>query len=371
MEFDLSWAIANKIPRWEMPTNQLIHVLLFVMPCLLVQVVQDDGKWHWIEGKWQHSTQIAKWSSSSPITPNRRSALLEHVRKTQVEALENRTQARVKELLQGATMSPQGGGAPESVTRSAIKLSPAESVKRGSDVTNLPNTEVRRNVTQRRSRGRARDEGEQAPLESLLSRRPRSRSKDRRYSVESSGETADCERQDWRSAGARFQPSGAPRMAYQTVPYSMYDPDQGLRINLDRVTPRSEKGAEKVWEDQEETRDLGDTSHARSYPAYRVPSSTGVSEGVVRPHGFQPPRNPTMPFLKEYIPRKLDNPELHDFLVEKWYERQVAVRGLGDALAEDDLERYCLGIKYLDIQKIISRYVLFLKLECNFMDLDL
>lgn len=279
-------------------------------------------------------------SSSSPITPNRRSALLEHVRKTQVEALENRTQVRVKELLQGATMSPQVGGASELMSRSAIKLSPAESVKRESDVTNLPNTEVRRNVTQRRSRGRARDDGEQAPSESLLNRRPRSRSKDRRYSLESSGKPADCERQDWRSAGARFQPSGASRVAYQTVPYSMYDPNQGLRINLDRVTPRSEKGAEKVWEDKEETRDLGDTSHSRSHPAYRVPSSTGVSEGVARPHGFQPPRNPTMPFLKEYIPSKLDNPGLYDFLMGKWYERQEAVRGLGDALADDDLERY-------------------------------
>ena len=294
-------------------------------------------------------SEQSQGSSSSPQSPNRRSELLDHVRRTQLEALENRTQERVKELLQGATMSPQVGSARESMrTRSAVKLSPSESMKQDSGSVNVPNTAIRRNVTQRRSRGRAKDEGDQAPSLGLLDRRPRSRSKDRRYSVESQGELADCERQDWRSAGARFQPSGAPKTTYQVVPYSMYDPDQGLRINLDRATPRLEKGAEKVWEDREETRDLRDTSNVRSHLAYRVPSSTGVSEGVARPYGFQPPRNPTTPFRKEFIPHKQDNPEIHEFLLNKWYERQEAVRGLGDALAEDDLDRYDMLQKIID-----------------------
>jgi hypothetical protein len=51
----------------------------------------------------------------------------------------------------------------------------------------MPGTAVRKNITQRRLRGRAKDDGETAPRASLLARRPRSRSKDRRYSIESIG----------------------------------------------------------------------------------------------------------------------------------------------------------------------------------------
>jgi hypothetical protein len=51
----------------------------------------------------------------------------------------------------------------------------------------VPESAVRKNITQRRSRGKTKDEGNIAPDASMISRRPRSRSKDRRYSIESVG----------------------------------------------------------------------------------------------------------------------------------------------------------------------------------------
>jgi hypothetical protein len=51
----------------------------------------------------------------------------------------------------------------------------------------LSSTAARKTITQRRSRDRGMNGGYLVPNPNLLSRRPRSRSKDRRYSIESEG----------------------------------------------------------------------------------------------------------------------------------------------------------------------------------------
>jgi hypothetical protein len=51
-------------------------------------------------------------------------------------------------------------------------------------------------------------------------------------------------------------------------------------------------------------------------------------------------RDTTAPFLKESIPALEIHPVLHQALTKLWYERQEAVRGMGDALAQDDAERF-------------------------------
>jgi hypothetical protein len=75
--------------------------------------------------------------------------------------------------------------------------------------------------------------------------------------------------------------------------------------------------------------------------ANRVSSSTKehaplASSGSQRSYQLES----TAPFLRENIPPEREHPELFRFLTQKWYERQEAVRGLGNALADDELERY-------------------------------
>jgi hypothetical protein len=80
---------------------------------------------------------------------------------------------------------------------------------------------------------------------------------------------------------------------------------------------------------------------SKSHLAYRVPSSTSEPKIPTKPRGF--PKfhpDPTAPFLRDFIPSEEEHPELHKSLTQKWYERQEAVRGLGDALGDDDADRY-------------------------------
>jgi hypothetical protein len=85
-----------------------------------------------------------------------------------------------------------------------------------------PATAARRNITHRRPRDRARATGDSSPDPELLSRRPRLRSKDRRYSMEYDAIVEDCERQDWRATSARFQPQQQPAPAKSTIHLSPF-----------------------------------------------------------------------------------------------------------------------------------------------------
>ena len=165
--------------------------------------------------------------SSSQSEEGSRSPSLDYARRTQVEAMERRTAKRIDELLAGgsagrkaqtATVSPSiARSARDSPLLDAVRQTHHEALahrtamrmedlrKEGlasvspplyDEAVRLPSTSpsgslkveqlsMKRNVTQRRSRGRVSDDGSTALKSSLLSRRPRSRSKDRRYSLES------------------------------------------------------------------------------------------------------------------------------------------------------------------------------------------
>ncbi len=151
---------------------------------------------------------------SSPGQTSSRSLSLDQIRRTQIEAMEGRAARRVGELLgdevdfvRGRQTSPEalmksskgfgdigqnrtvkrdeeprgaGSRTPPSY-EAATRLSSAPSLGSSGLITG---SSMKRNITQRRSRGRVSDDGSTAPKSSLLSRRPRSRSKDRRYSID-------------------------------------------------------------------------------------------------------------------------------------------------------------------------------------------
>ena len=120
--------------------------------------------------------------------------------------MESRTARRIETLLEGppesngreksgdnATMSSkvERGSPLLDAVRQGHRSPPgyveATAMARNTELTFLSQNSIgKRNITQRRSRGRSsRDDGTRAPDPALLARRPRSRSKDRRYSVES------------------------------------------------------------------------------------------------------------------------------------------------------------------------------------------
>ena len=175
----------------------------------------------------KESALVNMKSSSQSNEEGSRSPSLDYARRTQVEAMERRTAKRVDELLAGGsagrkeqtvTVSPsKARSARDSPLLDAVRQTHHEALahrtamrmedlrKEGlaslspplyDEAVRLPSTSpsgslnlveqlsMKRNVTQRRSRGRVSDDGSTALKSSLLSRRPRSRSKDRRYSME-------------------------------------------------------------------------------------------------------------------------------------------------------------------------------------------
>ena len=167
-------------------------------------------------------------SSPSNDKSSRSSPSLDYARRTQTEAMESRTARRGDELLEGGSAFGRKGQTSvisPSVARSmrgsplldAVRQTHHEALAHRTtkriedlreevltrvspphydDAVRLPTVSPRgtpaliansmkRNITQRRSRGRVSDDGSTAPISLLLSRRPRSRFKDRRYSLES------------------------------------------------------------------------------------------------------------------------------------------------------------------------------------------
>ena len=196
-----------------------------------------DARQPTVGSKDKNSPEDIRRKSGSP--------LLDYVKRTQIEALAHRTAARVEELGVGASQwggernSPfrfeeggldnafsddrgYGDSSPPTYQR-AVGMpfeSRTDELSRAADGSNgrfegesslVPESAVRRNITQRRSRGRTKDDGLLVPDASVISRRPRSRSKDRRYSLESVGvwsppEQQLSEGQDWRPATAVVKP---------------------------------------------------------------------------------------------------------------------------------------------------------------------
>jgi hypothetical protein len=115
-----------------------------------------------------------------------------------------------------------------------------------SDATVVPATAIRRNVTQRRSRGKERDEGDRAPDPALLNRRPRSRSKD---SLEPTGGEHECECQDWRATRALVPPSRTSPSTYQGTPRGF--PAEGYSAGVSSSSSPRPKvvGLQSQWGD--------------------------------------------------------------------------------------------------------------------------
>jgi hypothetical protein len=162
----------------------------------------------------------------------------------------------------------------------------------------MPATTARVNITQRRSRGKAKDEGDTAPSASLLARKSRSREEDRRYSIESAQGEIDGERQHWRSATARHKPAVFTGGAYPQSTLPVMNPESGFEDQDCREIIRLCIQRALTWDQDQMSKERH-----------------GLSASLIRR-------------LKEYIPSIRSNPALHQSLTQLWYERQDAMRGL-------------------------------------------
>jgi hypothetical protein len=160
--------------------------------------------------------------------------------------------------------------------------------------------------------------------------------------LESTGIEAACENQDWRHTSARFQPPQTSDGTCQVFPYSATDPDQGYRFRRGHSASSSSPENEGKRIEFDDRENIEETGKDLPHLAYRVPSSTNVREVPTSPSWpFSLSRLDTAaPFLQEFIPAQDFHPELHQTLTRLWYDRQEAVRELGDALGKDDSARY-------------------------------
>jgi hypothetical protein len=188
----------------------------------------------------------------------------------------------------------------------------------------VPESVMRRNITQRRSRGKVKDEDDQAPDTSRVSRQPRSRSKDRRYSVKSTGVLHRPERsftgmQDVRPARAMVQPK---------VPASstrIYDLSHSTSYHHPDDTRRS----------VEEHEGLQRPGPQNTLPFAHVPHDP-------HDHGESKESEDGMNtiFMKHFIPEEDDHPQLRDHLLQLWEQRQSMAVAMNVALFEDDIEEF-------------------------------
>ncbi len=126
-------------------------------------------------------------------------------------------------------------------------------------------------------------------------------------------------------------------------PYSATtDLDQGFRFRREHSASSSSPENEGKRIEFDDRENIEETGKDLPHLAYRVPSSTNVREVPTSPSWpFSLSRLDTAaPFLREFIPAQDAHPNLHQTLTRLWYDRQEAVRELGDALGRDDSTRY-------------------------------
>jgi hypothetical protein len=135
-------------------------------------------------------------SSASSPRQMRDSPLLAHARRTQIDAQAGRTSARVRELMQINASTTQFDEEPAEPPNSGVVENPGY-------VPMFTGSPMRSAMS-----NRGTIEGDVPSKSLLLSRRPRSRSKDWRYTLESEGlnQVTDSERQDWHSVSTRATP---------------------------------------------------------------------------------------------------------------------------------------------------------------------
>ena len=302
-----------------------------------------------VESKVRTSPNDTRRSSGSP--------LLDYVKRTQMEALAHRTAARVEEI--GVDASQRGGGSNspfrfdggdrENVFgegREYGDLSPPpyqravgmpfepriDELSRAVGGTNggyeneslrVPESAVRRNITQRRSRGRTKDEGILVPDASVVSRRPRSRSKDRRYSLESVGvwsppEQSTTEWQDWRPATAVVKPKSHDTLT------SVHD--------LSQSATHHHQG--EARQDMKEHEHVQRSSQKKSMNGKNVWEEEHIAELVKGEQII------TEVFSKQLIPDEEENPQLRACLLLLWDQRQATAVAMNASLFDDDMAEY-------------------------------
>lgn len=272
------------------------------------RTMHSDGKTERAT-RQQFSSSAAGERSVRRYTGHSTSPVLEHTKQNLKDAQAQRTANRITEL-----NSPENGGH-----------------------LGIPGTAARQNVTLRRSKGRSSefpDFGSRSP-DAILKRRSNARPKDKRYSMESEV--------DFRSATAKiYQRRHREEFegTYQTIPYSQYDPDHGLR-HADGRPARSSSGP---------TLSLGRRERSDDEGKFMSPAEGDFLQNPVTPpdkkgRGEEIGNKDTRPyvddsafeiFLRRNIPSEAEDPELHEALTKLWQLRQEASHQLVKALSEDE-----------------------------------
>ena len=153
-------------------------------------------------GKSPEKSQVLSKEKSTPSVSRTSSGspLLEYVRRSQTEAMASRTAQRISEINAVSNQGKVDGDSSQvnfyesdeddlvaTILEDRTHRSPpsyldaigASSNIREAEFSRVPESAMRRNITQRRSRGKVKDDSLLAPDASMVSRRPRSRSKDR------------------------------------------------------------------------------------------------------------------------------------------------------------------------------------------------
>ena len=270
-------------------------------------------------------------ASSSASRKGAGSPILEYVKRTQTEAMEMRTAHRIMEIDTGSSkFQVDGDFAPiefddaedvalidDKIHRSPPSYQEASSALKTDEFTRVPESALRRNITQRRSRSKSKDEGMLAPEASMMSRRPRTRSKDRRYSMESTG--IRNPKQDSRPATAVVPPkSGAlsTRIPALSHPESDHHDDE------------MSQGAE----DQEYLQ--------RSRPKGPLPSAHSHHDKPLFEESMEYAGDMNTVFMKHSIPDEEDHPTLRAQLLLLWEQRQATAVAMNVALFEDEVDEY-------------------------------
>jgi hypothetical protein len=132
----------------------------------------------------------------------------------------------------------------------------------------------------------------------------------------------ECERQDWRAASARNPPPSITGGTYRIAPYPAGDPDHGLRYARPRSLPS------KMSPDHGEIHGtMNSSGHGASHRSKALPENIASSiSKASSPSVSSTQVDTSIPFMRDMIPSEKEYPELHRSLMQKWYERQEAVR---------------------------------------------
>ncbi len=146
----------------------------------------------------------------------------------------------------------------------------------------------------------------------------------------------ECERPDWRAASARNPPPSTTGGTYRIAPYPAGDPDRGLRYARPRSLPSTLSPDHGAVQGTRNSSEHGTSHKEKTLPVNNASSVSKTSSSSVGSTQL----DTSIPFMRDMIPSEQEYPELHRSLMQKWYERQEAVRGMGDALDDDDADRY-------------------------------